>query len=166
MAKEFNEMYNEFMTKLKKAAPNESGLWTLHDAFGAAKKANSRMPLEMWINTIHPFAKMIFDKNQTFFLSNDKLTKVANEGEGTMNTMEQLASLWSNDLTEKTRQSIWTYLQNLCILSYTAIGIDIAFDPDKLKNVLETSHEFLPDDYSQIGQGPPIVAELKKRFVG
>ena len=164
MAKEFNNMYDEFMTKLKKAAPGEAGLWTLHDAFIAAKKANSRMPLEMWINTIHPFARMIFDKNETFFLSNKKLSEVTDKAEGKMNTMEQLTSVWTNDLSEKTRQAIWTYLQNLCILSYTAIGIDVGFDADKLTAVLATSAEFLPEDYGQLGQGPPIAAELKKRF--
>ena len=163
MAKEFNDMYNEFMVKLKKAAPNESGLWTLHDAFGAAKKANSRMPLEMWINTLHPFAKMIFDKNEDFFLKNAKLGEVANKDSNT-GTMEQLSALWSNELKEKTRQAIWTYLQNLCILSYTAIGINVGFDASLLTKVLATSAEFLPEDYSQLGKGPPIVEELKKRF--
>ena len=163
-ASDFNNMYDEFMKKLKKIVKTDPRLWTLHDAFITAKKANSKMPVEFWINTVHPFSKKIFDRDESFFLKNKEIQEVVNTDSGDFNTLDSLSGIWNTDLTENTKEAIWCYLENLCILSYTYLGIDVSFDEDILKKVLESSEYFRSKDFKESTENKTIVVALKEKF--
>tara|TARA_B100001094_G_C18184798_1_gene803096 strand:+ start:189 stop:698 length:510 start_codon:yes stop_codon:yes gene_type:complete len=137
---QFNVLYDEFMVKLKKAIPQEENLWTLHDAFSAGKKINPRMPVEMYINSLHLFADKIFEQDDSFFLTNEKINKELSEhnSNGTFNTLDSIKSFWDTGISDKTKKAIWAYLQNLMILAYSYLGFDVAFDEGLLKNILLT----------------------------
>tara|TARA_B100001094_G_C18118895_1_gene765669 strand:- start:846 stop:1352 length:507 start_codon:yes stop_codon:yes gene_type:complete len=141
---QFNDLYDEFMVKLKKAIPQEENLWTLHDAFSAGKKINPRMPVEMYLNSLHIFSDRIFEANETFFLTNEAISNELKQhnSDGTFNTLESIQNFWGAGISDKTKKAIWSYLQNLMILGYLYLGIDVAFDENLLKQVLLTCDKF------------------------
>lgn len=163
-ASDFNNMYDEFMKKLKKIVKTDPRLWTLHDAFITAKKANSRMPVEFWINTVHPFSNKIFERDESFFLKNKEIKEVVNTDAGDFNTLESLSGIWNTDLNQNTKEAIWSYLENLCILSYVYLGIDVSFDEDILKKVLGTSDYFNSKEFKESSENKTIVEVLKEKF--
>tara|TARA_B000000477_G_C6069218_1_gene217966 strand:+ start:299 stop:808 length:510 start_codon:yes stop_codon:yes gene_type:complete len=160
---QFNKTYDEFMSKLKKVIPDEPRLWTLHDAFSTGKKANPRMPVEMWINTVHPYAFRIFQKDEDFFLKNDEIKDAVGNAEG-FNTLDSLSSLWNSGVQQKTKEAIWMYLANLCIISYMYLGIDVSFDETLLNKVLETCDYYLSQEYKAKSHTETIVKSLKEKF--
>ena len=157
---QFNELYDEFMVKLKKAIPQEQNLWTLHDAFLAGKKINPRMPVEMYLNSLHPFSDRIFESDESFFWTSDKIGKElsVHNSDGAFNTLESIQSFWNTGISDKTKGAIWSYLQNLMILGYSYLGIDVAFEETLLKKVLETC-KIIRDE-----EGIQCVDYLKKHF--
>ena len=167
MAKAFNEMYDEFMVKLKAVASFEPGLWTLHDGFNLLKKANSRGPVEIWVSVISPHSKKIFEKDENYFLKNKRLEKrAAAFSEGEINTTEIISKMWNEKLTETARKAIWMYFQNLCILGFTYIGIEnCAFDRDLLKRVLDHTERYLPENNGGVPfERNKVVEDLKSNF--
>lgn len=167
-AKDFNDMYEEFMFKLMKVMPDENGFYTMRDVFNMVRKLNNTLPAIWWINMIHPFSKQIFEKDETFFLENQKFDNILKEKcTGDMAGIEAFNRTWKL-FGNKTHESIWTYFQNLLILSYEYAGIRVSFDAELLKRVYNSGPEYLPNKYSQIGhgyKGEPIIDILKKRFI-
>ena len=167
-AKDFNDMYEEFMLKLIKLIPEEDGFFMMKDVFTMVRKLNSSLPAIWWINMIHPFSKQIFEKDERFFLENKKFDNILKEKcNGDLAGIEAFNRRWGG-ANKKTHESIWNYFQNLLILSYEYAGIKVSFDPDLLKEVYNSGPDYLPSKYSQIGhgyKGEPIMDILKKRFV-
>ena len=122
------------------------------------------MPVEFWINTVHPFSKKIFERDESFFLKNKEIQDVVNADAGDFNTLDSLSGIWNTNLTQNTKEAIWSYLENLCILSYTYLGIDVSFDEDILKKVLESSDYFGSKEFKESTENKAIVDVLKEKF--
>ena len=99
-----------------------------------------------------------------FFLKNKEIQDVVNADAGDFNTLDSLSGIWNTNLTQNTKEAIWSYLENLCILSYTYLGIDVSFDEDILKKVLESSDYFGSKEFKESTENKAIVDVLKEKF--
>ena len=165
-AKQFNDMYDEFICKLHKLLPDEDNFLVLKDCFAMARRINSSLPVTWWVCAIHPFSEAIFTKNESFFLENKKWDRILKEHCHDLSGMDIFHRRWK-DAKEKTRESIWVYFQNLLILGYEHIGLKVSFDGELLKKVYQTGHEYKPEEYkNMIGkkEHETVADNLKKRF--
>tara|TARA_B100001094_G_C17666891_1_gene546884 strand:- start:66 stop:551 length:486 start_codon:yes stop_codon:yes gene_type:complete len=158
-------MYEEFMEKVHKFLPKEDGFYLLKDSFKMVRKINSGLPVTWWVCAMHPFSKALFEKDEKFFLENKKFDNIIKERSTDISGMKMFQKIW-NDAPKKTKESIWSYFQNLLILGYENLGINVSFDAELLKTVYESGYEYKADSHAEMMKGKTeSVAELiKKRF--
>ena len=101
-AKQFNDMYSEFLGKLHKLLPDEDGFNLLKDCFAMVRRINSSLPVTWWVCAIHPFSEAIFMKDEKFFLENKKLDKILKDNCHDLSGMDIFHRRWE-DAKEKTR---------------------------------------------------------------
>lgn len=151
--RDFNTLFDEFLQKLKKAIPTASDLWSYHDMFISSKKVNPQAPVNVFLNTTHPFAKSIFAKDDTYFINHEKVS-----GTG--------IALWADyweDLSDKSKNALWIYLQNLLILCYAWIGID-TLNEDILKKIIGESSNYIPKTMDTLEDFPDLKPVLHKKY--
>ncbi len=165
-SRQFNDMYEEFLEKIHRFLPKEDGIYLLKDAFKMVRKINSGLPVTWWVCAIHPFSKALFEKDENFFLENKKFDNIIKENSTDFAGMDMFQKHW-HSASKTTKEAIWSYFQNLLIIGYENLGINVSFDADLLKKVYNTGDEFKPASHKEMmeGSGKRSVAdELKKRF--
>lgn len=133
----WNDHFDEFIFKLKKACPQAVELWSHHDIFRTTRKVNPQVPVTVFLNIMHPFSKMIFDKDKEYFLRHDKI-----EGSST-----KLWGKYWDTLSKPSQEALWGYLQNLMILCYGWVGLD-TFNNPLLQQVINESAAYMPEKKS------------------
>ena len=138
----FNREYDDFISKIGRAVPKEKRLIDEHyNTFRSFAKINVKAPINMFLNTSHPFAKQIFDKDSQFFMN---LTSLSDGLAENGMSLGVLSKHWV-ELSEKSQEAMWQYLRNLLILSWQWVGIN-TFDKPLIKRLIDESPQWLPQD--------------------
>lgn len=118
----FNDMMQQFLEELVQTFPEEPAMKKYRNAFEMLRSANSRACMENFMQNVAPYSKQIMSKDASFFLKNPDVFKDFN-----------LASIWTDELSDNTKNAIWQYLQTLYILGNTIMAL-----PENTLSMIET----------------------------
>jgi hypothetical protein len=107
----FNDMMQQFLDELVLTFPEEKSFVKYQATFGLVRKARPRSILESFMKSIGPVASQLMEKNERFFKENSDSVPLLSE--------LNIAKIWTDDLSETTKDAIWKYLQTLYILAST-----------------------------------------------
>ena len=102
----FTTMLMEFAQNLKAMFPDDPSLALAVKFLSSSIKANPRAVVDMFMKEVEPFADRIRAKDGTVFA----------EVKSTIVEAVNLKEIWARDLSEKTRESIWSYLNTLMVI--------------------------------------------------
>jgi hypothetical protein len=108
----FNDMMQQFLEELVQTFPEEPAMKKYRNAFEMLRDANARACMENFMTSVNPYSKQIMAKDASFFLNNPSVFKDFN-----------LSTIWTDDLSENTKNAIWQYLQTLYILGNTITAL-------------------------------------------
>lgn len=105
----WNEMMEQFLSELEKTFPEEKAVKKYKNSFELLKKSNPRKCVDAYMAGVSKYQEKIMSKDESFFLENtDSLISEMN-----------IKKHWTPELSEKTKDAIWQYLQTLYILGTT-----------------------------------------------
>jgi hypothetical protein len=119
----FNSTLKSFLVELVEVFPDEPGIGKVElflATFDTVTKANPKMALTMFLDTMSPHADCISTKDESLF------SKVEMPGG------ISLEPLWKK-ATPNTKECVWQYLQMLFLLATTANAV-----PDDMLNKIES----------------------------
>ncbi len=122
LVKGFNILYDEFIDKLLDILPNTTKINTYNNLRILLQKANNRAPMNAYMKSVHPFSQYIFNEDSKYFVNDNKFMnkKIVVEnfisGSG-------LIEYWDS-LDDKSKSSIWLYLQSLLKIGYKVYNIE------------------------------------------
>ena len=117
----FNDMMEQFLEELVQTFPEEPAMKKYRNAFEMLRGANSRTCMENFMQNIGPYSKQVMAKDASFFLNNPDVFKDF-----------KLTNIWTDELSENTKNAIWQYLQTLYILGNTISAL-----PENTLNMIE-----------------------------
>lgn len=122
LVKGFNILYDEFIDKLLSILPNTTKIKTYNNLRIILQKANNRAPMDSYMESLHPFSNHIFKENTDYFVKN---TNLMNDDIVVENFMSGsgLIEYWES-LDDKSKSSIWLYLQSLLKIGYKVYNIE------------------------------------------
>ena len=121
LVKGFNILYDEFIDKLLTILPNTTKIKTYNNLRIILQKANNRAPMNSYMESLHPFSKYIFNEDTDYFLKNTNLMNDNIVAENFMSS-SGLIQYWES-LDDKSKSSIWLYLQSLLKIGYKVYNI-------------------------------------------
>ncbi len=116
MYNQFNAMATTFLSRMEETFPQEPKVKLYRNQFALVQGMNSRKPVEMFIENLEPFGQKILTRDEQFF-KQDEFVNAAESISGKMG----LIKYWDT-LNDKTKNSIWEYMQGLYILGMASIG--------------------------------------------
>jgi len=113
----FNQLVDQFFNELIETFPEQRQIRTRYLAFQTVCKANVRKTVTNFMNNSLPYLEKILNKDESFFFGDDK-----------PDILKQLKVelWWNSDLSEKTKATIWKYIQ-----SFFAVGIKSVEVPEE-----------------------------------
>lgn len=102
----FTTMLMEFAQNLKAMFPDDPSLALAVKFLSSSIKANPRAVVDMFMKEVEPYADRIRAKDGTVFA----------EVKSTIVEAVNLKEIWARDLSEKTRENIWSYLNTLMVI--------------------------------------------------
>ena len=121
LVKGFNILYDEFIDKLLDILPNTTKIKTYNNLRLMLQKANNRAPMNAYMKSVHPFSQHIFNEDTDYFLKNTNLMNDNIVAENFMSS-SGLIEYWES-LDDKSKSSIWLYLQSLLKIGYKVYNI-------------------------------------------
>jgi hypothetical protein len=96
--------------------PNDASAKSYYNKLSIAKKINPRKVLNAFLKLVYPHKEYIMQQNDEFFL-----TLFKQQSNGIANYDNELGNinfdiLWTQDLTNEIRNTIWSYFKTLCVL--------------------------------------------------
>lgn len=123
----WNEMMEQFLSELEKTFPEEKAVKKYKASFELLRKSNPRKCVDGYMSSVSKYQEKIMGKDESFFLdSTDSIIVDMN-----------LKKHWTPELSVKTKDAIWQYLQTLFILGTTITMIP----PDALGMIEEVAHK-------------------------
>jgi len=113
---QFNNLAIEFLQRMEETFPNEQKIKVYRQKYEFVKSIKSTKPVEMFMENMYDYGEQILSKNELFF-KQDELVQTAQSISGKMG----LIKYWDT-MNEKTKNSIWEYIQGLYILGMGVIG--------------------------------------------
>jgi hypothetical protein len=107
----FNDMMQQFLDELELTFPEEKSFAKYQASFGLIRKARPRAVLEKFMVGITPFSEQLMQKDESFFKQNSKTVPILQD--------INIAKVWTDDLSQNTKDAIWKYVQTLYILAST-----------------------------------------------
>ena len=107
----WNDMMEQFLTELEKTFPEEKAVKKYKTSLDLLRKSNPRKCVEGYMAAVGPYQEKVMQKDESFFLKNEDSNTLIKE----MNLQKH----WTSDLSTKTKDAIWQYLQTLFILGTT-----------------------------------------------
>ena len=105
----WNEMMEQFLGELEKTFPEEKAVKKYKASFELLKKSNPRKCVEGYMAGVSKYQEKIMAKDESFFMeSNDSVLAEMN-----------IKKHWTADMSTKTKDAIWQYIQTLYILGTT-----------------------------------------------
>jgi len=116
--KAFNDMLEQFVKELIETFPEEKCLKKYQIKIDMLRSSNPRKCVMKFMKKIKPYADSIMKKDDSFFMN-------VPEGQEVPAIVEELNlhSNWTPDLSQKTKDAIWQYLQTLYMLGTTITSI-------------------------------------------
>jgi hypothetical protein len=107
----WNDMMDQFLTELTRTFPEEKSVKKYKVSFDLLRKSNPRKCIEGFMASMGPMQEKVMAKDESFFVDNCDNIEFLSD----MN----LKKHWTPDLSQKTKDAIWQYLQTLFILGTT-----------------------------------------------
>lgn len=105
----WNEMMEQFLGELEKTFPEEKAVKKYKASFDLLKKSNPRKCVDGYMTSVAKYQEKIMAKDESFFMDcNDSMLAEMN-----------IKKHWTADLSTKTKDAIWQYLQTLYVLGTT-----------------------------------------------
>jgi hypothetical protein len=152
---EFNKTLDEFINKLILQFPNESKIKTYYSAFKVTKMYDKTMPLKIYMGGCLPFTEQIKNRDSEFFAKRKTFVDRLQQSSSFTDDIG-LVNYWEN-LSEKSKTSIWDYVQTLFVMGEMYINKDSTFihKINKVYNQLSfdkslediEKHKTFSDDY-------------------
>ena len=116
--KAFNDMLEQFVRELIETFPEEKCLKKYQIKIDMLRNSNPRKCVTKFMKNIKPYSEFIMKKDDSFFMN-------VQEGQELPAIVEELNlhANWTPDLSQKTKDAIWQYLQTLYMLGTTIISI-------------------------------------------
>lgn len=142
----FNSMMEEFINELITTFPEEKSLKIELTKFNALRKANSKKVVEGFMHAIGPHQNDIQQKNENIMTKNgiEFLNKI------------NIKKWWTKDLSNNTKEAIWSYLNTLIMLGTTITSIP----PEMLKSIESVAEQCASTMDSDSGSGLPNMGAL------
>jgi len=121
----FNDMMQQFLDELVLTFPDEKKLAKYQNSFVILRKANAKKPLKEFMEAVGPYANHLMQKDEVFFKTHASEVPFLDDLD--------IPRLWTDDLSEATKNAIWQYLQTLYIL-----GTTISALPADTLNMIES----------------------------
>lgn len=121
----FNDMMQQFLDELVLTFPDEKGFKSFQSNFQILRKTNPKLPMNNFMKSITPHVSHVMQRDETFFRDHADTIPF-------MKTLN-IASVWTDDLSETTKATIWQYLQTLFVLASTIMSL-----PDDTLNMIES----------------------------
>jgi len=117
--KQFNDLATTFLSRMEETFPQEQKVKLYRQQFLLVLGMNSRKPVEMFIENMYDYGEQILTKDEKFF----KQERFVNKAESISEKMG-LIHYWDS-LNDKTKNSIWEYMQGLYVLGMASLGKNI-----------------------------------------
>jgi hypothetical protein len=113
----FHDTVLRFLTQLSSLLPEEPKLRTYVFMYETMRKTQPKKVISMITSKILPFQEQIMRKDEDFFINEQNLAGKLSElkSEGSLSSEIGLVSYW-RELDELTKNTIWQYIQNICVL--------------------------------------------------
>ena len=141
----FNSMMEEFLNELIQTFPEEKSLKIEVTKFQTLRKANSKKVVEGFMNAIGPYQTDIQNKNECIMQRTDIEF---------LNKMN-IKKWWSKELSNNTKDAIWSYLQTLIMLGTTITSI-----PSDMLKTIESVAEQCASSMDGDSSGAPNMGAL------
>ena len=105
----WNEMMEQFLSELEQTFPEEKAVKKYKASFDLLKKSNPRKCVDGFMSGVSKYQDKIMSKDETFFL----------ESKESIISDMNIKKHWTPELSSKTKDAIWQYLQTLYILGTT-----------------------------------------------
>ena len=122
----WNDMMEQFLTELGASFPEEKAIKKYQTSFDILRKSNPRKCVEGFMAEASKVQEKIMNKEDNFFLDSK------NQHISFIKELN-IKSHWTPELSEKTKDAIWQYLQTLMVL-----GTTITMIPQDTLNSIES----------------------------
>lgn len=126
----FNELLVQFIDELAQTFPENTIVITYKKTVTSLMKKDPGLCLDTYMKNVRPHEELIRNRDERIF---EELSK----NYGILKSLD-LNSLWKSELSEKSRQAIWEYVQCLYV-----IGNNV--DPQELVVSRKTNMDFSPE---------------------
>jgi hypothetical protein len=118
----FNELLKNFLSELRASFPEQKGLTMCLAGFDVMATTQPAMPLKLFMEAMHPHAALLNARDSALF---EQPLELAGNVD--------FADIWGqSDVTDSTREAIWSYLQTLYLLGSTIQSL-----PPEILNSIE-----------------------------
>ena len=141
-------MLEEFLTELRLTFPEIAELEVYESHFHTIKESNPEIIVHGYISAMKPYKKKLDSRDESLILNNDNpfLKKL------------NVSEVWTDELSQNTKDAIWEYLQQLHI---RAMAVDIISD-DLLSSIGEVAQKL----QTQIEQDPEAFQDMMNSVIG
>jgi len=141
----FNSMMEEFLNELVETFPEEKALKIEVTKFNTLRKTNSKKVVEGFMHAIGPYQSDISNKNENIMKRTDIdfLKKI------------NIEKWWTSELSENTKDAIWSYLNTLVMLGTTITSI-----PSDMLKTIESVAEQCASSMDGDSSQPPNMNSL------
>jgi hypothetical protein len=122
----WNDMMEQFLTELGCSFPEEKAIKKYQTSFDLLRKSNPRKCVEGFMAEASKVQEKIMNKEDSFFLDSK------NQNISFIKDLN-IRTHWTPELSEKTKDAIWQYLQTLIVL-----GTTITMIPQETLNSIES----------------------------
>lgn len=145
---EFNTLLLEFVDQLKLVFPEVPELATYSSLAPTIIKSQPEAPMKMYLQTTKDHSVKILAKDASFFDDCPQLMNL------------NIKTLWSKDLSQNTRDIIWTYIAHLHTLAITSALPDSTMA--KLQDVAKDLMQQMSNGSADMSQLLGMVQDLPK----
>ena len=109
----FSVQFDSFMDKLSTMFPNEKKIGAYHESFNIFKKANPRLAINKFYDTLKPYEEKIKECDESFFLESE-----ISENYNKKDDLLYIKSVFLDaSLDQVSKKAMWDYLNVLYLLS-------------------------------------------------
>lgn len=131
----FNTILKEFIEKMLTTFPEEQKLKTYYNAFKISKLYSNQLPIQIFMGGCLDYTDQIKNRDAEFFINKKTFVEKCVKASSFSNDIG-LKDRWDT-IPEKTKKSIWDYVQTLFVLGEMYISKDQTLI-DKINKIYES----------------------------
>jgi hypothetical protein len=141
--KAFNDMLEQFVKELIETFPEEKCLKKYAIKIDMLRNSNPRKCVDKFMRRIKPYSEFIMKKDDSFFMNIPEGQEVP-----AFVVDLNLHANWTPELSQKTKDAIWQYLQTLYMLGTTITSI-----PAETMDMIEMIAKQCADKMGAVSEG-------------